>query len=62
MIQREEGHECVHIQSDYELRCDNSKEGKKKVLTDWCNAKFKSEWWVKTIKLLNVNFKIDFLF
>ena len=36
MIQREEGHECVHIQSDYELRCDNSKEGKK-VLTDWCN-------------------------
>ena len=39
MIQREGGHECVHIQSDYELRCDNSKEGKK----DWCNAKFKSE-------------------
>ena len=30
MIQREGDHECVHIQSDYELRCDNSKEGKKK--------------------------------
>ena len=61
MIQREGDHECVHIQSDCELRCDNSKEGKK-VLTDWCNAKFKSEWWVKTIKLLKVNFKKDFLF
>ena len=34
----------------------------KKVLTDWCNAKFKSEWWVKTIKLLEVNLIKDFLF
>ena len=55
MIQREGGHECVHIQSDYELRCDNSKEGKKSA--DWL-----VQWWVKTIKLLKVNLKKDFLF